>query len=82
MEGDTSTILVNFATATVGVLALSAAIIGYALGPLNVLHRILNLAGAMLLIEGTIATDIGGFAILSINLVSQIQSIRKKATNT
>lgn len=82
MEGDAGTILINFATATVGVLALSAAIIGYALSPLNALHRILYLAGAILLIEGTIATDIGGFAILVFNLLSQIRSIRKKAKNT
>lgn len=82
MEGEAGTILVNFATATVGVLALSAAIIGYALGPLNALHRFLYVAGAMLLIEGTIATDVGGFAILTINLLSQIHSTRKKAKNT
>ncbi len=64
-------------TSCVGVLLIAAAVEGYLRGRLNILLRIAAFAGALLLIDSQLMTDIVGVGILVVILVWQI--LRNKA---
>lgn len=70
MQGDAVTIALNALTATAGVLALSAAIIGHATGPLRWWQRAALFAGALMLIHGAAWSDIAGIAIAAAALAA------------
>jgi len=70
-------------TSCVGVVLIAAAVEGYLMGRLNWLLRIVAMAGALLLIDSRLVTDIVGIAILAVILaVQKAVSSKQKKTPT
>ncbi|MBQ4371913.1 MAG: TRAP transporter permease [Firmicutes bacterium] len=66
-------------TACAGVLLIAAMVEGYLYGRMNILMRVLAGAGAFLLIDSGLVTDIAGIAILVLILLGQKFIFGKKA---
>lgn len=58
-------------TSCVGVTLIAAAVEGYLFGRLNILLRLVSFAGALLLIDSGLYTDIAGVACLVLIIVIQ-----------
>lgn len=71
MDGSTVQIIWAFITATIGVISMSSVVIGWFLGPSNLIQRILTFAGALLLIIPGLSTDIVGFICVGAVLIWQ-----------
>ena len=66
LDGSLLEILVAATTGVIGVVALSAASIGYARGPLRGWERVLGIAGALLLVRPGLYTDGAGLLVLAV----------------
>jgi TRAP transporter 4TM/12TM fusion protein len=71
-----SQILLRTAAATLGVIMLSAALIGYLRGPMRVWERTLLLAGSFLLIFPGVWSDLAGLGCFVAVLVAQLRTRR------
>jgi len=58
-------------TACIGVALIAAAVEGYLFGRMNVVLRVIAGAGALLLIDSRLMTDIGGIACLAVIILAQ-----------
>lgn len=67
------------AAACVGVFMIGAAVEGYLFSRINILLRVLLFAGALLLIDSGLWTDMSGFAILAVVLAWQYLLARRRA---
>lgn len=59
-------------TATLGMIGVAAGLSGYLVSPMNVLERILCIAGGLMLIMPGVWTDLGGVALLGLVLIIQL----------
>ena len=59
-------------TAVVGMFGIAAALSGYMIRPMNLLQRLLALAGGLMLIIPGLITDIGGVALIVLVIVLQM----------
>lgn len=76
MEAPALTVIRNFITATVGVVCLAGAMQGFLLSHAKLYERALLFAAALLLIEGSLTTDMMGVVLMVIVLA--LQKIRAK----
>ena len=67
-------------TSCVGVVLIAAAVEGYLFGRMNWVLRIISMAGALLLIDSRLMTDLIGIAILAVILVLQKATAKNKKT--
>lgn len=74
MVGDNMTIALNFATALLGVFLLAAGAQGWFFGMASYLMRGLLLAAALLMISGSVITDVAGIGLSLILLLWQLQA--------
>jgi TRAP transporter 4TM/12TM fusion protein len=74
--GDPLMILMNSVSAAFGVIALSAAAMGFLLKPLSWIERLCLLAAAFLLIDPSFLTDLAGWLILGSMYIMQRRSRR------
>jgi TRAP transporter 4TM/12TM fusion protein len=65
MIGDWPTIILAFATASVGVICLAASLHGWIFGPARLWQRALFLVAALLLIKPGLYTDLAGLALIA-----------------
>ena len=65
-------------TACTGVVLIAAAAEGYLCGRMNVVLRLLAGAGAFLLIDSGLWTDLGGLAVLAVIILAQKFIFNKK----
>ena len=70
-------VLLATMTAIIGMVALSSALIGYLVDNCRAYERIILIAGGLMMIKPGMLTDIAGFVLFALVLVSQWQ--RKKA---
>ena len=70
-------VLLATVTAIIGMVALSSALIGYLVDNCRAYERIILIAGGLMMIKPGMLTDIAGFVLFALVLVSQWQ--RKKA---
>lgn len=70
-------VLLATVTAIIGMVALSSALIGYLVDNCRAYERIILIAGGLMMIKPGMLTDIAGFLLFALVLVSQWQ--RKKA---
>lgn len=70
-QGDLWQIIYNFATASVGIVLLAAAIEGYLVTNANYFERAILFIGAVLLIDAGLITDIIGLGILTVVTLMQ-----------
>jgi TRAP-type uncharacterized transport system fused permease subunit len=70
-------ILMTTAAATIGVIMLSAALIGYLRGPTRLWERTLLLVGSFLLIFPGVWSDVAGLACVVAVLVAQLRTGRE-----
>ncbi|MFO8003960.1 TRAP transporter permease [Thioalkalivibrio sp.] len=77
MVGDTGVIALNFATALLGVFLLAAGAQGWFFGAAGYLVRALLLATALLMISGTLLTDLIGLGLAGLLLVWQMKASAK-----
>jgi TRAP-type uncharacterized transport system fused permease subunit len=73
MVGDNTVIALNFATALLGVFLLAAGAQGWFFGAATYLVRALLLGTALMMISGTVATDLIGLALAALLLVWQMK---------
>lgn len=73
-----ATVLWSTCTALIGMVGLSAAMIGYFMAPANPLVRVLFFIGGLLLIDPGLQTDIIGGGLLAVLMILQYMK-RKKA---
>jgi TRAP transporter 4TM/12TM fusion protein len=71
MVGDNTVIALNFATALLGVFLLAAGAQGWFFGAATYLMRALLLGAALLMISGTLMTDLAGLGLSALLLVWQ-----------
>ncbi len=64
-------VAMGFFTACIGVIALSAAMIGYLIKPLNLIERALLLAASLTLIDSGVTTDLVGASLIGAALMLQ-----------
>ena len=64
-------------TSCIGVLLIAAAVEGYLLGRLHPVLRVISMAGALLLIDSKLMTDLAGIGILLLILGIQLLSRRR-----
>ena len=62
------------------VVLIAAAVEGYLFGRMNWVLRIISMAGALLLIDSRLMTDLIGIAILAVILVLQKATAKNKKT--
>jgi len=74
--GDINKILISFLTALAGIWALAAAMEGFLLKKTNIIVRFLLFVAAITLIKPGIYTDIPGFLILGIILLTQKHTLK------
>ncbi len=65
--------------ACVGVFMIGAAVEGYLFARINIVFRVMLFAGALLLIDSGLWTDIGGFVILVLVVAWQYGLARRRA---
>jgi TRAP-type uncharacterized transport system fused permease subunit len=77
--GDSVSIVINSITASIGVVALSAGVMGFLIKPCSWIERLLLIGGAFLLIDPGYLTDILGIVILgSIYLYQRVKRTEKR----
>ena len=77
VDATVGNVLLATMTAIVGMVALSSALIGYLVDNCRAYERIILIAGGLMMIKPGMLTDIAGFVLFALVLVSQWQ--RKKA---
>lgn len=77
VDATVGNVLLATVTAIVGMVALSSALIGYLVDNCRAYERIILIAGGLMMIKPGMLTDIAGFVLFALVLVSQWQ--RKKA---
>ena len=65
-------------TATIGMVGIAAGLSGYLLRDMNLIERLVTIAGGLLLIIPGIWTDLGGVLLIAVILVWQ--ALRRKKT--
>ncbi|MEX2642020.1 MAG: TRAP transporter fused permease subunit [Acetobacterales bacterium] len=74
LQAEWPAVVWSFATATFGILLLSAATIGYMMAPIATWKRVLFLGAALLLMEGTPLIDFAGAILAALLLYDQWRS--------
>jgi len=77
VDATNGNVLLATVTAIIGMVALSSALIGYLVDNCRAYERIILIAGGLMMIKPGMLTDIAGFVLFALVLVSQWQ--RKKA---
>ena len=77
IDATAGTLIVTLFTALVGMVALSSALIGYLADNCRAYERLLLIAGGLMMIKPGLATDLAGFVIFALVLMSQLR--RRKA---
>jgi len=80
MQGRWSNILVEFATAVIGVVALAGAFEGWLIGRRGILSRMITFAAALLLITPGMTSNLIGLAIFGMVLIFAYWQKRRPAT--
>jgi len=70
-QGPILWVIIGFISACIGVIALSASMIGYLIKPMNFIERVLLFGAALALIDSGLITDIIGYAIFGIVFLLQ-----------
>jgi TRAP transporter 4TM/12TM fusion protein len=70
-QGPMLGVLIGFVSACIGVLALSASMIGYLIRPANFIERALLFGSALALIDSRLTTDLIGYSLFGIALFLQ-----------
>ncbi|MDY5220088.1 MAG: TRAP transporter permease [Eubacteriales bacterium] len=65
-------------TATIGMVGVAAGLSGYLVRPMNVVERVLTIAGGLCLIVPGTLTDVIGLALIALGVVLQIVLSKKK----
>jgi TRAP transporter 4TM/12TM fusion protein len=78
LYGDPLYIVINSLTASIGVVALSAGVMGFFLKPASWIERILLIASAFLLIDPGLLTDALGILILGSIYIYQRSKVKEK----
>lgn len=71
------TLAIAVATALVGMVGLSASLIGYFVAPTSMLERIILFAGGLLLVDPGAMTDIIGLGVLAVGFAIQFMKRKK-----
>jgi TRAP transporter 4TM/12TM fusion protein len=72
MIGSATDVSVTFVSASVGIIALSACIMGWLIGRAGILQRVLLFSGAMLMIKPGIFTDLVGLGLILLVIAWQL----------
>lgn len=75
-----SSILLSTITALIGMVGLSASMIGFLVRPVNWLERIILFVGGLMLVDPNVATDIIGIIILGLSIAFQMYKKRQDKT--
>lgn len=65
-------------TAAIGIFGVAAGLSGYLVAEMNIVERVITMAGGLMLIIPGIATDLGGIALVGLVFVWQIMRKRAK----
>jgi len=66
-------------TATLGMMGVAAGLSGYLITDMNLVERVLAIAGGLLLIIPGLATDFGGVGLIALAIVFQWLRAKKKS---
>jgi len=66
LMGDSWVVIGTLVTASIGIIALSATVIGWFLVPLNPIERVLSMVGALTLINPGLVTDLIGLSLVGL----------------
>lgn len=75
------TLAIAVATALVGMVGLSASLIGYFVAPTSMIERIILFAGGLLLVDPGAMTDIIGLGVLAVGFAIQFMKRKRLASN-
>jgi TRAP-type uncharacterized transport system fused permease subunit len=78
MEGAPLEVLFAFGTGLLGAWSLAAGLQGYVFGRLNILQRLVFIAGALLLIQPGLATDGGGLLLVLGSLAVHRYTVQRR----
>lgn len=70
-QGPILWVIIGFLSACIGVIALSASMIGYLIKPANFIERVLLFGAALALIDSRLTTDLIGYALFGMALFLQ-----------
>lgn len=76
--GDSGEVIGTLITATVGIIALSATVIGWFLVPLKLIERAISMIGAIMLIDPGLITDLIGFSLVALVAILAIRRRMKQ----
>ncbi len=77
IDATAGTLILTTITAIIGMVALSSALIGYLADTCRPYERLLLIAGGLMMIKPGMMTDLAGFALFAVVLLSQWK--RRKA---